>query len=351
MNNTPIRPHLRAQIREEAAEWLVTFSEGTAEPSAREEFNAWLRVSPEHVRAYLRVSAFWEAADRIGLGTNGDIDELVRRAQQENNIVPLQPPATPTASAPTVLRRTVPLLAVAASMAILSVALTWWYLADPTYATATGEQRTVTLTDGSTVELNARSRLRLHFSKRERAIDLLEGQAIFRVAHDATRPFIVRSDRTSVKAVGTQFDVDRKQSGVVVTVIEGKVAVAQNAELLALDEPAKDHNDSISVLLAEGQQLVAQTDRHVIVRPIDPAKVTAWQEGLLVFDSAPLSEVAEEFNRHNLKSLVIDDPQVRALRISGVFPATGSDRIMEFLRERFGITAHETKDSIVIDRR
>src|SRR5690606_26847429 len=88
-----------------------------------------------------------------------------------------------------------------------------------------GEQRTVTLADGSVIELNARSRIKVRYADRERAIDLLQGQALFRVAKDPTKPFIVASGGTYVRAVGTQFDVYKKSVGTVVTVVEGRVAV------------------------------------------------------------------------------------------------------------------------------
>jgi transmembrane sensor len=362
MTENPTRPQVRGQFREEAAEWLVTFSEGAADARAREAFSAWLRASPEHVRAYLRVSAFWEAADQLDLGLKRDIAELVRLAQLESNVFPLQQlqaPVSAVSSSPTPAgllpavrsprRRKIRAFAIAASVGVLSVALTVWQLTQQTYTTSTGEQRTVTLTDGSTIELNARSRVTVRFSEHERDIELLEGQALFGVAHDATRPFIVSSNDTRIRAVGTRFDVDRKRTEVVVTVLEGKVSVAQGDQRAVVDRGATAGGGT-PVLLASGQQVVTQKDQRAVVRQVDTAKVTAWREGLLVFDDARLSEVVEEFNRHNFKSLVISDPQLGELKISGVFPAAGSGRIMEFLHERFGITGQDSGDAIVIGR-
>jgi len=314
------------------------------------------------VRAYLRVSAFWEAADQLDVGLKRDIAELVRLAQLESNVFPLQPlqaPGASVTSSPTPAgllpavrsprRPKIRSLAVAASIGILSVALMVWRLTQQTYTTLTGEQRTVTLTDGSTIELNARSRVTVRFSEHERDIELVEGQAIFGVAHDATRPFIVTSNDTRVRAVGTRFDVDRKHTEIVVTVLEGKVSVAQGDKRAVVDGRATEGAGAL-VLLASGQQAVTQKDQRAVVRQVDTAKVTAWREGLLVFDDVDLSEVVEEFNRHNYKSLVINDPQLRELKISGVFPAAGSERIMEFLHERFGITGQDSGDAIVIGR-
>src|SRR5258708_14766281 len=98
-------------------------------------------------------------------------------------------------------------------------------LSAPVYITALGEQRSIQFADGSTVELNSRSKISVKYSQQESDVDLLEGQAVFHVAHDVSRPFIVAVGATRVRAVGTQFDVYKKSNGTVVTVVEGRVAV------------------------------------------------------------------------------------------------------------------------------
>jgi transmembrane sensor len=213
-----------------------------------------------------------------------------------------------------------------------------------TYTTVIGELRTVTLADGSRIELNARSKIKVKFDDSRRYVELLEGQALFSVAKDAARPFIVRSDGTDVKAVGTQFDVNRKASGTVVTVMEGRVAVSQPARERAISAGAGAAMSR--VLLSPGEQVTVT--EHTIVAPqkANLAAATAWTEGLLMFDSAALSEVVQEFNRHNMKPLVIADERLLDLRISGIFPATGAERLTRFLHERFGIAVQEREDAI-----
>jgi transmembrane sensor len=172
----------------------------------------------------------------------------------------------------------------------------------------------------------------------------LEGQALFSVAKDAARPFIVRSGNISVKAVGTQFDVNRKRSGTVVTVFEGSVAVTQPAIEQRPNVPAAA--EVPRVLLTPGDQ-VTVTEREIMpAKKANLAAATAWTEGLLMFDSAPLSEVVQEFNRHNLKPMVIADVRLLELRISGIFPATGAERLTGFLQERFDIVVQERDDAI-----
>jgi len=340
---------LNAQIREQASEWLVCFSEGEVDADAREAFTRWLRTSPEHVLAYLRVSAFWHDAELIDKATRGDIDGLVARALSESNVVSLKEVGRVVAPSDVSERAASPFRpwAIAAALAIVCVGMLFGVLqfyGGQSYATGVGELRTVTLADGSKVELNARSRIKVKFSDARRDVELLEGQALFSVAKDAARPFVVRSGNTDVKAVGTQFDVNRKPGGTVVTVFEGRVAVSQ---------PATEQQTTAStatpvprVLLSPGDQVTVTSQTIMPAKKANLAAATAWTEGMLMFDSAPLSEVVREFNRHNLKPMLIMDERLLDLRISGIFPATGAERLTGFLQERFDIVIQEREDAI-----
>jgi transmembrane sensor len=338
---------LNAQVREQASEWLVCFSEGEVDAQAREAFTRWLRTSPEHVWAYLRISAFWHDAELISKATGGDIDALVERALSENNVVPLRE-GDRVSAPPTIAQRRFPRWAIAAAWLIVCVGSLFAVLqfrGGQSYATGIGELRTVTLADGSKVELNARSRINVRFSDSRRYIELLEGQVLFSVAKDAARPFIVRSGSTDVKAVGTQFDVNRKPTGTVVTVFEGSVAVSQAATTDRVTSvPAV--SDVPRVMLSPGDQVTVTTGTITPAKKANLAQATAWTEGLLMFDSAPLSEVVREFNRHNVKPMVIMDARLQDVRISGIFPATGAQRLTGFLRERFGIAVQESDEAI-----
>jgi transmembrane sensor len=253
------------------------------------------------------------------------------------------------------------LLATAATLLLaIGIGLTAWHslYRAPAYATEIGEQRSITLEDGSSVTLNSRSRIKLRFTAGERAVELIEGQALFTVAKDSARPFVVSTGDTRVRAVGTQFDVYRKRTGTVVTVVEGRVAVARNLGVVkpAAHAPLPSSEDGPRVgpgelLLAAGEQL------RVTAAAIEPPKAaniahaTAWTDKRLVFESTPLREVVEEFNRHNRQQLVIRDPELYDFHISGVFPSADSDRMVEFLRQRFGVTASPSGDEIEISRR
>jgi len=354
------------QIRDEAVQWFVAFCEEEVHPHTCREFNSWLRKSPEHVRAYLRVSAFWEDAEDLKNHIRHGTDELVRRARAESNVVALEEgPECRAWPAPRRLRTK--RFALAASLAALCVSagLSLWLYLDrmPIYATAIGEQRTLTLKDGSTVALNAHSRIQVRYSRTQREVDLIEGQALFKVAKNPSRPFIVHSDGTNVRAVGTQFDVYRKGNSTVVTVVEGRVAVFDTQDIevqpalnrstgpsttTALTAP-KSHKPT-SVFAAAGERVVATGQVVEVPQPVNLASATAWTEGKLVFDSASLKEVLEEFNQYLPRPLVADDEQLLGMRISGVFAVTDAPQFVEFLHQRFGTASHETEDEIKITR-
>lgn len=337
---------LSARILDEASTWFTELHGDALDPAAQAEFNAWLRRSPEHVQAYLQIAALWEDADMLASRLGADFEDLIARARQEQNVYPLE---WARESAPTSRAAEVPtkqpvgsghrgLLPIAASVAALLVtAASWLYLQRGVYSTDIGEQRSITLEDGSSVELNARSRLKVHFTERQRSVELIAGQALFRVAKDPARVFVVQSGDARVRAVGTEFDVYRKRSGTIVTVVEGRVA-------------ATSEHDA-EVLLQAGEQLMVSAVAPAAPKLVDTAMATAWTEKKLAFDGTPLREAVEEFNRYNRRQLVIRDPSLYEFHVSGVFPSTDSARMIDVLRRRFAVTAIESGDRIEIVRR
>ncbi|MEJ1964468.1 MAG: FecR domain-containing protein [Gammaproteobacteria bacterium] len=358
------------QIAEEAGEWLVRHRCGNFDDAGRREFDTWVRTSPEHIRVYLELSAIWEDVSSVDMRGLADADQLVARAGMEANVVPMQPrdrqalpardvpstpevPDVPQAShalhAPRTRRasRRAGSRAFAASLAgVLALALIslWFYHGRPaTYETATGELRSIVLDDGSTVQLNSQSKLRVRFAEHERNVELLAGQALFQVAKDKTRPFIVSSGEARVRAVGTQFDVYRRKGGTTVTVLEGQVATS-GPLTIAAGRPEQ-------VLLSAGEQITLEP--RVSPRPMraNVAAATAWTERHLVFESATLAEVAEEFNRYNRRPLVVAGEGLRDFHVSGVFSSADPTLLLRFLRAQPEIAVDETDTEIRVTRR
>ena len=333
------------QIYAEATDWVVRHRDDGLTADEKRTFDAWLRTSPQHVQAYLEMSALWEDVSSVDLRANPGADELIAKARADSNVIAVgarrtelpdredaraQPASGPRLFGP----RTI--YALAASL-VLALACGWLLMQRGVYATETGEQRVVILTDGSTAELNSRTRIQVHYSSNERHIDLLEGQALFRVEKDTARPFIVQTGGTRVRAVGTQFDVYRKTDDVVVTVLEGRVTVSST----------NAHPD----MVAAGEQIVVTRASASSVKRADAGAATAWTRRSLMFDASPLPEVALEFNRYNSRRLVIDSPELADFHVSGVFSAVDPVFLVRFLEAQPELVVHETDSEIHVARR
>lgn len=345
------KPPLNRQIVDEAAEWFVEMNEGEADSVTRQRFHAWLALSPEHVRAYLELLPFWEEGAELALGSR-DPTALIELARLGTNVVSLSPSvvaqtaAEPRPSAASAHGRRARFAsraaayATAASVLVVTAALlVWMQMFRGVYDAGIGEQRIIALDDGSQIELNARSRIKVRFDGRERSVDLIAGQALFRVAKDKTRPFVVHSGDASVRAVGTQFDVYRKKTGTIVTVVEGSVAVAPVKAPDAARKPS---------ILTAGQQIIITPTAVPEPRLADIALATAWTQQRLAFSRASLADVAEEFNRYNKRQVVIADRSLQEFRISGNFPSADPAPLLTFLRVQPGIRVTESGDEIVI---
>jgi transmembrane sensor len=391
---------MNTQIYEEASDWIVKNREGHLDAREKRRFDAWLRESPQNLRAYLEMSAIWEDVASIDPGLNASAQELIARAREEENIIPLESPSALRTPGPPETRRKgkIPALGrnslyygLAASF-LLTFTCIWLYGQRNTYSTGVGEQRSIVLDDDSTVELNSRSRVRVRFSDAERDIDLIEGQALFHVAKNPRRPFVVSADGTHIRAVGTQFDVYQKSSGTVVTVVEGKVAVFgephpgslashavkgdaaipfssqnPNASTLPLqitgerraprsesgEALAPDDSANGAIFLAAGEQVTVTHASTLTSSPkkANVAAATAWTRRSLVFDSAPLTEVAQEFNRYNTRPLVIVGPQLAEFRVSGVFSSLEPSLLLRFLRAQPELAVETTEREIRISKK
>jgi transmembrane sensor len=339
MNPSKRDSRMDAALFEEAAEWFVDLNTDEPEPGVREHFDAWLRRSPEHVRAYLSMLPTWEDSSLQPVGSAADIDALVAQANETDNVVTLhktQP--TPGRVAPQTSWRLsrVALAAMLLLACVGAVAVFWLRSGVDTYATNTGEQRSIPLPDGSIVELNTRSRVRVRFTKREREVDLIEGQAQFQVQKDPARAFVVHSGATLVRAVGTEFDVYLKKNNTTVSVLEGRVAVARTN----LASPL--------ALLSSGEQVIVPDSgiAAAVPQPSDPATIRAWTQHRLLFRSTPLAEVVAEFNRYNVRQMVLRDPNLGGILISGVFSSTQPAALLRFLSEQPGVAIDDSTDEI-----
>jgi len=304
--HTPVASNLRLV---EAAAWRVRLTEVGAETTS--EFECWL-AEPGSEDAWAQVAHSWDY-----LGEHASTPELVAArqaalgdAQRANS--QRRPPHN--------WRRVASSIAAALVVGVVLWAGVRWLQGPDDYSTALGERRVLTLSDGSRVSLDSNSEVTVRYSKNARELQLLRGQARFDVAHDFERPFSVLAGEKKVIATGTAFNIDVGGPRVIVTLIEGHVVVVD------MDKPVGGESTLLipsprrySVELKAGQQLAALPHESAEIAPANIQRATAWTSGQLMFDNEPLASVVARVNRYSNTPIVIDDPKVGALRISGVF--------------------------------
>jgi transmembrane sensor len=313
-------------IPDQAAHWWVTFREGEATSAEKSEFVDWVKRSPESVEASLRIARVHAALSRPDVRwPQTSAEELIRAAKAvpEDNVVPLHRRAAAPVAAPP--RRTATLkLGLAASL-LVAVCVGWFSLTGgDQYQTKIGEQRSVLLADGSRVTLNTNSKIEVRLQANHRVVNLVRGEALFEVAHDAERPFDVRMGDVAVRAVGTQFDIDRRATRTTITVVEGRVA------MIATGPRAQD----VPILTAGDRFVVDASGAGTLQHGINLGVTTAWTKRQLIFQRRPLREIAEEFNRYNTGHVEIRSARLQDEEVTAMFRA---DDVASFVAVLAGI--------------
>jgi transmembrane sensor len=340
-----------------AAEWLVILSDSECTQDERQEFVAWLRRSNLHVEEFLRISQLtrelagsksWppdsiaELIDKARAADLNRVTQLVTATERQN------PPPRAATRKKLTIRSLVASIVV--GLSISGVVLEMFDWGSKTYNTNVGEMRSITLEDGSVVELNTRSRLRAHFTAAERDVQLLAGEAIFKVAKNPHRPFRVWSGQTEIVAVGTEFNVDAHNSRTVVTVLEGRVRVTNSMVPTTGRSAGSAEPATQSIELASGEQVVVaphHPPRRVAVA--DTTRTTAWTERRLIFEETTLADVAAEFARYNQKVIHILGEPLASKHITGIFNATDQATFVEFLRTHADVRVHEDARGWVLE--
>jgi len=245
-------------------------------------------------------------------------------------------------------------LGVAASLALCVSLLPFAFKhfeAAPEYATAFGEQRTIQLADSSIVTLNADSRIQLRLNGTHRDIELLRGEALFKVAHDPSRPFTVQTKTAIVQAVGTQFNVYERPNGTRVSVLEGRVKVTPLGH--SSTGVGATSVAPVTESLSAGQE--AQVGADGTFRrnaKADVMKTVAWRERRLIFDDVPLEDMVYEFNRYNRSTrLTLDGVPPGSHHYNGIFDAADPDSLAALLSREPDLIVERQDGEIVIRKR
>jgi transmembrane sensor len=326
-------------VRDEALEWLVEFDAGGVSPEESARFIRWLNASPHHREAFEDLQREWRRIDVVRQLDTGKVDSDVagkwlRRQYDRRGIVPV---------------------AIAATVAAVSFG--FWLAQVPSvheaeYVTNVGEQRVVALHDESLITLNTDTKVEVRYTRDERRVRLLRGEAHFEVASAADCPFIVAAGTGAVRAVGTAFAVRMRGVAVEVTVTEGTV------EVLPPDKPAdrkalRTTPDRVSTtprMLTERHKLRYGNDVVEVMSAVTTDEIKrelAWRDGMLDFESTPLSDVIAEAGRYTRNKLIIVDPELEALEFTGYFRAGDVALLMTLLESNSIIDARRVDENTV----
>ncbi len=326
-----MRTPLPSEVARQAAHWVVQLRSSDRPANTERDFADWLRASPAHIGEYLKSVEVWEALSHPDVDRASTPEHLIDNAQRPvATALPIGRLSLPLALASGRRRVFRPGIALVLALLLVTSWFGWKGFGDLDLTTGRGEQRSAVLPDGSIVELNTQSEVRISYTRSLRRIDLIRGEAFFQVAKSPARPFVVFTDLATATAVGTRFCVYRGAERTLVTVEEGRVLVR---DLSRGTDSSERMQLAQSIELDPGTQAEARPSRPVLTHHTDLARSLAWRQRRLVFDGAPLSEVVEEFNRYNAVSLVLVDARLDARRISGVFGANDPESLIDFLTQ------------------
>lgn len=331
---------------ETACDWFLRLRE---QPESRELLGAWLdwyRSDERNRAAFEEVREMWCATGAIEPAA---AEPHRTRVEQSR----------PGGSRALALAATVAAIAIGAGLLFQS------RLGVPdtdvrSFATAPSEHRGFTLADGSRIELAGDSRVKATLREHVRDIELLQGEAYFRVAHDKSRPFVVHASALHVRAVGTSFDVRTSGDRVVVAVEEGVVVVeprperssAVDSALALFRAPPTPHRRASTMQplnLRGGQEVaVGLPSQELQLLPIEPAAVASWREGRLRFVREPLSSVIASVRAATGRDIDLANAEIGELRFTGTVFSERVDSWVEGLPAVFPVTVHQEGATLTI---
>jgi len=307
------------EAEREAALWLSRLNGMSVSTELLDDFYRWRR-DPVNSAAFGRIEYLWDRS--ATLDGDPDITRMVQDALGRES-----PDTDPARWS--VTRRAV----LAGGSGLAATAGLGWWLRDPRYATAIGEQRTIVLDDGSKVTINTDSVIRVAMSARARHIRLERGEAWFEVAHDPARPFSVAADKATITALGTSFSVRREGGTQRIILAEGRVAVSSGAAARTL---------------APRECVEVRDGRVGPIRSVDIDAETAWRSGRLLFKDTPLGNAIAEVNRYARRPIRLDAPALRAVAVNGSFETGDVETFTAAIIALFPVKARSSDDGEIV---
>ena len=312
------------EIHLQASDWIERRDFGIWTEADKAQFDAWIAASLAHRLAFLRADASWKSTEML---------TVLRPLRFRKDLFSTRALRTFSKIAMAIL-----LLAVIGAAGLIYRALPHY----ATYSTPIGGHRIVALADGSKIELNTSTTLRIAQDDSRRDVVLESGEAYFEVKHDAARPFVVTIGTHELTDLGTKFFVRKHDDDLDVSLVEG---------LVRFDDKAKDGRARMLTLVPGDALRVTATSMSVGRKSMaNLANELGWRRGVLVFDRASLAEIADEVNRYNRKKLVIADAAVGRINIGGTFHIDDIQAIANAARETFDLHVEDRGNAIVISR-
>jgi transmembrane sensor len=297
----------------EAAAWIAKLHGPDRSAQLETGLRRWLLEDPMHRAAFDRANELWMGTERI--------------PKVQIPLRSLLPPETP---------RAWPQRLAIAGVAGIVAAVLVSYLHHPSIETAIGELRNVALEDSSRMALNTATRVQVRYDDDERRIELMQGEALFEVARDPHRPFIVTVGDKTITALGTSFVVRQDSKRLSVTLLDGKVAMEGEG----------------SRVLAPGQRVTFMAGATPVVDTPDLAEVTDWLQGQARFDNTALDEAVAEMNRYSTVRLALDNAlQRQNIRVTGIFRVGDMQNFADALCHNFSLTQKRERDRITLSAR
>jgi transmembrane sensor len=305
---------IQPETKAEAAAWLVRLHADGRSLADEEAFRAWLESKSENVRAFDAVTTVWDVAEGL----------------RASPVVSQRSPRIP--------RRTV--LAGLGSLAAASAGFAVWEEAYAgVYETAVGEQKRVRLSDGTEAFLDTDTRIRERFTQSVRAVELDRGMVDFRVKPDAHRPFVVEAAGQRIVADRTTFDVRRDGSRISIVLLEGRASVLAVARIA----PQR-------IVLEHGERAILGQNVPIHIDRPNLTPLTAWQNGQAIFESETLAAATAEMNRYSTLQLVVEDPVVARLRLSGVYRVGDNEAFARSVSQLLPVIIERYPDHIALVR-
>ena len=314
----------------EASGWIVRIKAHDASEREREQFQRWLDAHPAHQAAYAKLERTWGAVESL---------QHLRGRAAANETTPRR-------------RSWLAPAAAIAACALLAISAGVWFTRTPArppgehYATAPAEVRTITLADGTTVTLSGAGEASIAITETERRVELTRGYALFDVAHDPERPFVVHTPQGDITVLGTSFVVRISEGEVRTTVLRGRVAGAAEARSLfsrGVNPITATANQEI--VLSEGRAELIGISAETLPRRL------AWRDNMLAFDGETLNEAIAQVSQQTGWQFELADPSLGEMRVGGYVHAD-PEAFIELMSSSLDLDARrEGERRVILSRR